>query len=96
MSSIAFIMLALVGFFVFILFLAMVAVVAWGAYRLMKPKAKAVVDELQSIDITDGIDAREAAIIAKYANVAKDLLTKQVLADKEAEAKATLIKAIST
>lgn len=96
MSSIAFILLALVGFFVFILFLAMAAVVAWGAYRLMKPKAKAAVDELQSIDLTDGIDAREAAIIAKYASIAKDLLTKQVLAEKEAEAKATLAKAIAS
>jgi hypothetical protein len=96
MSSIAIILLALVGFFVFVLFVTVVGVVIWGAAKLLKPKAAAAVAELQSIDVTDGIDAREAEIIARYAAIAKDLLIKQVIANKHAEAKETLAKAIAT
>lgn len=96
MSSVAIILLALVGFFVFALFVVVVGVVIWGAVKLLKPKATAAVAELQSIDVTDGIDAREAEIIARYAAIAKDLLTKQVLADKETEARETIAKAIAT
>lgn len=51
--------------------------------------------DLSSIDITDGIDERERAIIAKYTTHLCKLVTKQVVEDSKAQAEETIAKALA-
>lgn len=92
MSSISVLLLVLVGGFSLLMFLVTVAAVAFGAYRLIQARRKESTSNV--IDLSDGIDEREAALIEQYAAYAKDQLTKQVLAQKEQEAKDLLAKAL--
>lgn len=82
MDTISSIVVGLMLFIVFLCFMGAVAFIAFGALKWLRTKK-----ELSTVDVTDGLDAREMKIIA-------DLILQKKRSDEETEVRAKAVEAL--
>lgn len=81
-SLIGTLLMVMAGLFAFLLFIVVVIFVGFGALKLLKNKK-----QLSKIDITDGIDAEELAII-------RSVFAEKKKAEKEIEVRTKAVEAL--